>query len=183
MTKEIEVKIRLTTEEARRLEGLFSGCPKVFQRTYGYFTPDNKSIERGIFPRIREEENLTTKERKTELTVKVKKGENKKLFERDEYTIAISDSKEADMILKALGFTKVIVFEKNRTTKSIGRALVCLDELPFGHFLEIEAAPEEIDKIAKDLGFEQKEKVNRAYLGLWEDYRRESAIEESDCRF
>ena len=58
MQKEIEIKIQLKDKEniAKKLKKLGGKKGKSYsQTTYGFFS--NDSIERGIFPRIRQEDN------------------------------------------------------------------------------------------------------------------------------
>ncbi len=58
--------------------------------------------------------------------------------------------------LEILGFTLKLVYEKIRVEynpASPKRAIVCLDELPFGYYMEIEGTPEEIAYIEENMPF------------------------------
>jgi adenylate cyclase class 2 len=68
----------------------------------------------------------------------------------------IGDADKMDAILRALGFQPGLVYEKRRTRWQVGDAMVVIDELPFGLFMEIEADENEINRVeellqAKDL--------------------------------
>ncbi len=184
MKKEIEVKIKLNKGEREgirlKLNEFSSATPLLKETTYGFFTEDRQSIEKGIFPRIKEFRNNN----EGLLTVKVKKENNKDYFRRDEYEIKINDVKFFRDFLKIVGYGKEIIFEKERESWKIpDSVLVNLDILPFGEFIEIEGKPEQIEKMAKELGLESRERTIKAYLALWDDYRKENNISEENCLF
>lgn len=56
----------------------------------------------------------------------------------------VSDPDALALILDALGYEPGVVYEKRRSTWTVGKAEVVLDELPFGLFMEIEASEKEI---------------------------------------
>lgn len=181
MIKETEVKIELTEEDVENLGTIFRTCPKIFQRTYGYFTPNGQSIKDGIFPRIREtsKEGLTDK-KTIELTIKIRKPD-KDYFKRDEYNFMLDSFTDGDAMLKIFGFTKVIIFEKIRQTNTHKKLILCLDKLPFGWFLEVEGKESGIKEYLDSCWLNKNPRINRAYLGLWEDYRKKQNIKEEDC--
>ena len=55
-------------------------------------------------------------------------------------------------ILDALGFTRLLVYEKRRHTWPLGPTEVVIDELPFGLFMEIEGEEDEITAAEQTLG-------------------------------
>jgi len=80
MQKEIEIKIKLKDMEniVKKLKELGGKKGKSYtQTTYGFFS--NNSIEKGIFPRIRQENGSLV------FTVKLRKDKKTKYFEREEY--------------------------------------------------------------------------------------------------
>lgn len=184
MKKEIEVKIKLEKEEKSNLfrilkkdyQGVFK--PGFYQKTYQFFTGD--FLSQKVFPRIRNEAN-----KKITLTVKVKGEKESKYFERKEYTIEISDILEASEMLKSLGFNKMIVWEKVRHDCHVPKLTVELsfDETPMGWFLEIEGDKKNIEKTLKLLNLDKRLKIARAYLGLWEDYRKKHGLKEHNMLF
>ena len=127
------------------------------------FFSDN-SIEKGIFPRIRDEHG------KIVLTVKVRPQKKTNYFERKEYSVEILSVKEGIDIMKSMGYDQIRVFEKTREEWAFKGVEVVLDKLYFGAYIEIEGPKEKIEEMVKKLGFENKERITKAYLGLEDDY-------------
>jgi adenylate cyclase class 2 len=73
-----------------------------------------------------------------------------KYQQEDETTVANPEAAHA--ILTALGFSVGLVYEKRRVRWNFGKAIVVIDELPFGLFMEIEAPEKEIRRVEKALG-------------------------------
>lgn len=184
MKKEIEIKIKLEKKEknslSRILKKKFHGVfkPGFRQKTYQFFTDDFSSQK--VFPRIRNERDKTFT-----LTIKVKNDRASHYFERKEYTIEISDIPEAAEMLKVLGFKNMVAWEKVRRDCRVAKLPVELsfDETPMGWFLEIEGDKKNIKRTLEIFGLDDKPKINRAYLGLWEDYKKERKIKKRDMLF
>ena len=70
------------------------------------------------------------------------------------------------MILEALGFKPVLVYEKRRHTWSLGETEVVIDELPFGLFMEIEGSEPEIEAAERTLGIEGLPSEHETYPQL-----------------
>ena len=183
MKKEIEVKIELTPEEFNAFTEGFSGFH--FERTFGYFKKDFSNIKEGIFPRIKYVEN-PDKEEKIILTVKRKVKDNAHFFEREEMEVKIQEGTDIETLramLKSLGFNKEIIFEKKRKNIFKDNMVISFDELPFGFFVEFEGEPEIINKYLDEYRLAGRPRITRAYLGLWEDYRKAHNIAEENCLF
>lgn len=137
MKKEIEVKIELTAEEFKNfikdIGGVFN-----LERTYGYFKHDFSNIKEGIFPRIK---YIEGEKNEIILTVKRKKSDNTQFFEREEMEVKIYNDDNVDVLrelIKSLGFSKEIIFEKKRKNIFKNDIVISFDELPFGFFVEFE---------------------------------------------
>lgn len=181
MKKEIEVKIELTPDEFKNLTGDFSNFH--FERTFGYFKEDFSNIKEGIFPRIKYVEGG---KKEIILTVKRKTKENAQFFEREEMEVKVEEGENIDTlreILMSLGFSKEIVFEKKRKNVFKDDIAISFDELPFGFFVEFEGEPETIDRYLDEFNFSNRPRITRAYLGLWEDYKKIHGITEENCIF
>ena len=63
----------------------------------------------------------------------------------------IEDPAAMELILDAMGFTPALVYEKRRETWYLGKTQIVIDELPFGLFMEIEGAENDIKKIESKL--------------------------------
>lgn len=182
--KEIEIKIELKKNELsvvkkslKELGAIRSSVKK--ETTYGFFSPN--SIQVGIFPRIKKYKG----ESGGLLTVKVKKILSSKYFQREELTMTVSDVKAARDILKILGYTKERIFDKIRENWTIpGKKIeIAIDELPFGFFLEIEGSPQGIERMIELLGLSGKERIVKAYLRVYDDWRRNRGIKKENCVF
>ncbi len=77
------------------------------------------------------------------------------------------DYQAAKALLSFLGCERVMQYRKKRESYRLGRALVTLDFLPaFGWFLEIEARPREIARVAGQLGVGPADREPRSYLQM-----------------
>lgn len=181
MKKEIEVKIEVTQEEFNKLANPPDGF--VLERTYGYFKEDFSNVKEGIFPRIK---YIEGKNPEIIFTVKIKKNQNSRFFEREELEIKIEEGENIENlreIIKSLGFTKEIIFEKKRKSIFKDDIIISFDELPFGFFVEFEGESAIIDQYLKDFNLLNRPRITRAYLGLWEDYKKSHNILEENCLF
>src|SRR5712692_4230134 len=82
----------------------------------------------------------------------------------EETEVANADATHA--ILTSLGFRPALVYEKRRTRWQLGRAEIVIDELPFGLFMEIEAAEKEIARVEALLCIEDLPAVMETYPTL-----------------
>lgn len=181
MKKEIEVKIELTPEEFNNLVGDFSDFH--LERTFGYFKEDFSNIKDGIFPRIKCVEG---EKKEIIFTVKRKTKENAQFFEREEMEIKIKEGENVENLrgmLKSLGFSKEIIFEKKRKNVFKDDIAISFDKLPFGFFVEFEGEPETVDRYLNEFNLSKRPRIIIAYLGLWEDYRKAHGIAEENCVF
>jgi len=181
MKKEIEVKIELTPEEFKNLAPSSNGFH--LERTFGYFREDFSNIKDGIFPRIK---YIEGDKKKIILTVKRKTKENAQFFEREEMEVKIKEEENIETlreILKSLGFSKEIIFEKKRKNVFKDDITISFDKLPFGFFVEFEGEPEIVDQYLNKFNLSNRPRIARAYLGLWEDYKKAHHIAEENCVF
>lgn len=133
------------------------------QTTYGFFSENY--VEKGIFPRIRDEKNDIV------LTIKVKPKGETDYFERTEYSMKISSIDEGKDILRVLGFDDVRIFEKVRQECELLNTKITLDELYFGSFIEVGGEKENIENVIIKLRLDGKERIIKSYLALEEDFK------------
>jgi adenylate cyclase, class 2 len=101
---------------------------------------------------------------------------------REEET-AVDDPSAMALILGALGFKPLLVYEKRRQTWSLDRVEVVIDELPFGWFMEIEGAEHEIDAVEKTLGIHDLASEHETYPQLTEQHgERDGDVVEARFR-
>jgi adenylate cyclase, class 2 len=103
---------------------------------------------------------------------------------RQEIEFTVSDFESARLLLEALGYQVVLIYEKFRTTFDLGEVHVTLDEMPYGNFVEIEGPdPESIRQIAKTLGLDWEARILDSYTILFERLREVLGFTFRDLSF
>ena len=100
------------------------------------------------------------------LTFKLRFPTSSPIKHQQEEETMVADADATHAILTALGFVPGLVYEKRRTRWDVGKAKVLIDELPFGLFMEIEAAEKEIKRVEKLLAVEDVPAVMETYPSL-----------------
>ena len=101
----------------------------------------------------------------------------------DELEIEVSDFDTTHQILEALGFHLAQTYEKRRETFELNQVEICLDQLPFGHFAEIEGTPESIPAVAATLGLSWRHRILANYLQIFDTIRRSLNLPFVDITF
>lgn len=100
------------------------------------------------------------------------KGASKKedgILSREEIEFTIEDFEKARRIFEALGYQKLIYYEKYRTIYEWNETHVMLDELPYGSFVEIEGEnARSIRSVADRLNLNWETAVGTSYFVLFE---------------
>lgn len=102
------------------------------------------------------------------LTWKGPRREDPRYKIRPELETALQDPEALAGILRALGFAPVMTLEKRRGVWHRGDLLICLDEAPFGCFLELEGPPEALPGALRELDLEAYPVESRSYPELQE---------------
>jgi adenylate cyclase, class 2 len=93
-------------------------------------------------------------------------------FARKEIEFVVGDFDQAQQFLEHLGYHVAAVYEKYRAMYELGLAMITLDELPFGLFVEIEGEnPAQIEKLALQLGLNPVCAIPASYQGLFEQVK------------
>lgn len=163
MTIEIEKKYRLSakrvTEITQRLVDLGANFVKeVFEVNFQH--RGGEMDERGATLRLRKIGDFT------ELTYKEKIRSSSGAKQKIEYETTVADVEAMEAIIERLGYRLTAVYEKRRKYWQLGKVEVVLDELPFGLYIEIEGAVEDIEKAEKQLGLKEVEFEPRGYPRL-----------------
>jgi adenylate cyclase, class 2 len=119
---------------------------------------------------------------KWKLTHKAK-GKPGKYKSRAEAETAVSDGKQMDAILRALGFSPVFAYEKFRSEWTDGQGQVVLDHTPIGDVAEIEGKSRWIDRTARALGIDSKNYIKKSYAELFIDWKRKTKCEAVNMTF
>jgi adenylate cyclase class 2 len=87
---------------------------------------------------------------------------------RPELETGVEDGQALEAILSALGFEPVLRMEKVRAVWRSTELEACLDETPFGCFLELEGEPQAIHTAREGLGLAADQAETRSYPELYQ---------------
>jgi adenylate cyclase class 2 len=94
-----------------------------------------------------------------------------------EYEITFSDkASNIEKILSAIEFTPTTSYERYRTEWKINNCLVVIDEYPFANFIEIEGRLDAIKKLARELGFDEKNALTDPADTLFQTWRAKQGL-------
>lgn len=120
----------------------------------------------------------------TTLTLKMPADQDSDQFKvMQELEVTVSDAPTMEKLLLALGYHQAQVYEKWRETFRLNGALLCLDAMPFGDFLEIEGPREAIVSLSRQLGLKWENRILRPYLKLFEKIKQDRRLPFSDITF
>jgi adenylate cyclase class 2 len=103
---------------------------------------------------------------------------------RTEIELVVNDFDTAQKLLEGLGYRVSAVYEKYRAMYELGTALVTLDELPYGKFVEIEGEnPEQISELARKLGLNPETAIPASYQGLFEQLKASKNLPAKNLTF
>ncbi len=169
---EKEIKIKVIEYKVLLVKLLKNGAVilnKSKEKTIRLDTPDMDLENRGVFLRVRSGSNNT-------ITMKEKIGEDKNVRSRKETEFEISDVDQMAYILEKLGFTFSRIMEKYRINLQYKGAILSIDDMPFGMYLEIEGTEEQIETITVELGYSADDKVLGTYWDVFEEYKKENNL-------
>lgn len=138
------------------------------------------------------------------LTYKSASENNEGVLSREEIEFVVEDFEKANRFLEALGYQKLVYYEKYRATYALpetsevlathstaevrkdlgGLVLIMFDELPFGDFVEIEGETvESIRALASQLNLHWESAIATSYHALFERARESLNITIQDLSF
>ena len=129
--------------------------------------------EKGAVLRVRKIGN------KTILTYKERVENDSAVKQQTEFETIVESAEEIENIIRSLGFTRSLVYEKRRKTWRLRDVEIMLDELPFGLYMEIEGSITAIAEAEMLLDAENFEAEHETYPHLTGRFgvRKESVIE------
>lgn len=177
---ETELKFQ-TTDPKKVLSVLLASGAKIIsknkQKTVLFDTTNHDLENKGVFVRVRAEGEENT------ITLKEKIGNDETVRQRKETEFKIEDLDKMSYIIEKLGFDYVVIMEKYRIELSYKNSHVCIDEMPFGFYVEIEGEEAEINLIAQELRFKPEEKIIVTYWDLFEDWKKDKGITDQNIVF
>jgi adenylate cyclase class 2 len=102
---------------------------------------------------------------------------------REEIETRVEDADAAAHILTRLGYVPAFRSQKYREEYAIGDAHIAVDEAPVGVFVEIEGTPEDIARVAVQLGRTEREYRTESYAALWRRACEARGVEPGDMLF
>ena len=124
----------------------------------------------------------------TKFTYKSASTNEQGVLSREEIEFEVEDFDKAKRFLEALGYQKLVYYEKYRTTYALqpseGFVQIMLDELPYGPFVEIEGETvDAIRAIADQLGLNWNTAIATSYNTLFDRARRTLNLSFQDLSF
>ena len=178
---ELEVKFYLpdlaALENKLLAEGGELGQPRVHEINLRFDTPSEELSRTYRVLRLRQDTHAY-------VTYKGPGEDRDGVRRRQELEFTVSDFSAAQAVFEALGYQVALMYEKYRTTYSLGDVLVVLDELPYGNFIEIEGPDgESIRRVAEKLGLDWGKRVLESYVFLFERLRQAKGWDFRDLSF
>lgn len=179
---EVEVKFYVPDLTAVRDKLLALGGtvtkPRLYERNIRFDTPEDALLTRRQLLRLRQDGS-------TKITFK---GEPATAVQseakvREELEVEVNDFQTAALIFERLGFAPVQIYEKYRETIQLDAVEVMLDEMPFGHFIELEGDEAAIKAVAARLGLAWSSRILTNYLGLMAQLQAHHQLPFHDLTF
>jgi len=140
--------------------------PRVFESNLRFDLPDGSLSAARQVLRLRQDERIR-------LTFKGAMDLAREVTSRTEIEFEVSSFESARALLEALGYRVNVMYEKYRTTYTLGGCEVTLDEMPYGSFAEIEGPDAAaIRQVAQSLGLQWAARSSESYLMLFSRLRQ-----------
>lgn len=165
------VKTRLDELEARLIQ------ERVLESNIRFDLPGAPLLAEGRVLRLRHDTG-------SKFTYKSASTNERGVLSREEIEFGVEDFEKAKRFLEALGYEKLMYYEKYRTTYELNRTLIMLDELPYGDFVEIEGASvSSIGALANQLHLNWENAIATSYHALFEQARKTLNLSFQDLSF
>lgn len=174
MPIETEAKFKVESHEPvrKRLQALGATCVGTVMETNRIFDrPDNPLKDQDCGLRVRSTINTDGSDGPTTLTFKGPVTDSP-LKSREEWEVSTSDAEALTEILRRLGFTPILTYDKRRETWRLDDCSVELDQPPhIGLFVEIEGPTvDSIRQVQSKLGLGNATHVQDSYVHLLSQY-------------
>jgi len=103
---------------------------------------------------------------------------------RHEVEFKVDDFDAAYEFLLALGYKVFMIYEKYREVYKKDNTEICVDELPYGNFIEIEGQdPKSIHFLCDQLGLDWNSRIPESYSSIFEQLKKQKGLEIRDLTF
>ncbi|MCP4147387.1 MAG: class IV adenylate cyclase [bacterium] len=166
---EIEVKINIDNVTIDSLKKKITAhnfttvLPRTFEHNIVFDTPKGKLKKKKLLLRLRRFNDTTILTFKR--PSKIPGTENYKT--KEEIEVDIPEFEKMNTIITGLGYEPVFIYEKYREIFKQGHVEIMIDETPIGNYIEIEGAPEDIDRTAHLLGYSKNDYITANYRKLF----------------
>jgi adenylate cyclase class 2 len=121
---------------------------------------------------------------KVRLTYKSAGTNEQGVLSREEIEFVVEDFEKAKRFLEALGYQKLVYYEKYRATYEWNKTHIMLDELPYGNFVEIEGETiEAIRMVTDQLNLNWAAAIGTSYSALFERIQQALKLSFQDLSF
>jgi len=180
MPQEIEIKFRVDDLRALakklRAAGFHLATGRTHEMNTLYDLPGEVLRNRKELLRIRKYGS--------EWTLTHKRGTRRgRHSSRVELETKVTDGKQMDAILRALGYAPSFRYEKFRAEWTDGKGHVVVDETPIGNFCEIEGKSRWIDATAKKLDVRRERYITKNYATLFTEWKQEKESRANEMTF
>ncbi|MCF8069540.1 MAG: class IV adenylate cyclase [Desulfobacterales bacterium] len=182
MTKNIEIEVKFYLPDISLIrEKIISfgaeSSGRHFESNIRFDDQNNSLIKNKSLLRLR-------KDTKNKLTFKTVIHDTDNQFkELAELEVDVSDFSTMKQILESLGYHKAQSYEKWRETLILGSTSFCIDEMPFGYFLEIEGNKDDILMLSKRLGLNWDKRIIVNYLNMFDMIKNRFGLDFIDLTF
>jgi adenylate cyclase, class 2 len=151
--------------------------PRVLETNIRFDLPDASLRSKGNVLRLRYDTDAR-------LTYKSASKNEQGVLSRREIEFVVEDFEKAKQFLEALGYQKLVYYEKYRTTYKLNETLVMLDELPYGNFVEVEGETLEIIRTSSlQLNLNWDTAIATSYTSIFERARTALKLSFTDLSF
>ncbi len=187
MAVEIEAKMKVPSLEPVRASLLKAGAERVgeFFETNVFFDTEDRSLlaaDQGL--RLRVNRNVETNDEQYVMTFKGPRLHGK-LKSREELELGVANARDGERFLGALGYQKILSFEKRRHSWKLAGCFIELDELPhLGVYVEIEGPDEAtVLKAREILGLDKTPIIKTSYIAMLMAWLQEQGSAERSVVF
>ncbi|MCS6907382.1 MAG: class IV adenylate cyclase [Anaerolineales bacterium] len=151
--------------------------PRTFEQNLRFDTPDRRLSQSGEVLRLRRDVHNV-------LTYKGVSVDDRGARSRQEIQTQVSDFEATRRLLEALGFSVIMTYEKYRSEYELNGGKISLDEMPYGHFVEIEAeSSERVQELCRFLNLDWNRRVFYSYAELFSLVKDLDKLETDDLSF